>query len=713
MASLAQPLPRFPKVGDIIPTIETVIAQHEGLRNNLVKIVTFETAHFDNVVRPLAELDNNTQAVVSAISVLEELTGSSEAVQAGNLWKQAQNGWKARGDLFKLLDAVNNKNEDLEPESKLWLEKELLGYTLAGHGRLSEAQIEEFKQARAEIDKLVSKFSRNSQKNKGGVWYGGDELAGVPEDKIAEWEEATSGHEEASDNQKKIFVPFSNGGWLQILKFAKLENSRRRMLIAYEKGPQANADIVRELFLRRDSQARLLGFSSHADMRSLTTAVKSVDWVRSFLSDLKEAIIPKQTEAIKKARSVLAGDQLEHRILEKKGGDDFAPWNVFYCSRLVQASMHVDQAKVAEYFPIDHTTKYMLQAFASYLSLEFVQVPSRDVPPECTWHDDVEVWSVWDKRNKPAALLGYLYLDLMWRENKSTGYFNLEIQCGHEKTDGTRHCPSTLLSCSFETSREGNCPTLAHDKVVLLYHDVPELGHAIHDLVSKTKYVRFHGTRLADDFCEMPSVMLENWCWQREILKDMSHHYTAVDETYLSKWQAEIPSLETPPTKIPDEIVASLLHGRGWVKLNQILIQLTNALLDMEVHDPSSHQALADMDIGGLHNALRSEVRGLSNPGHESYPYPNFHIIVRGYDAVSYSYLAAEAYAQDVYRTIFAMDPTDKQAWDRYRRGVLEWGVPVLQSSLGTYGLQRDRFTAQQFGLNKSPLMLPNPRRLM
>lgn len=104
--------------------------------------------------------------------------------------------------------------------------------------------------------------------------------------------------------------------------------------------------------------------------------------------------------------------------------------------------------------------------------------------------------------------------------------------------------------------------------------DVPELGHAIHDLVSKTKYVRFHGPRLADDFCEMPSIMLENWCWQKDILKDMSYHCTAVHEKYLSKWQAENPTLETPPTKIPDDMISSLLDGRSWVKLNQIVIQL-------------------------------------------------------------------------------------------------------------------------------------------
>ncbi|KAK2604610.1 hypothetical protein N8I77_007523 [Diaporthe amygdali] len=627
----------FPKPDDIIPAMKSVITEHDDLRNYLVKTVTLETANFDNVVRPLAELDNLTQGTVSAIHVLEEVIGSSEAVQAGNLWKQAQNEWKARGDLFKLLDAVNGKNEDLEPESKLWLEKELFVYTLAGHGRLSEAQIEEFKQSQTRIDKLLSRFSQSSQQQKGGVWYEESELAGVPDDKIVGWREATTGHNNISNNERKIFVPFSNGGWMQILRFAKLEESRKRMLIAYEKGPDGNSEIIRELLLRRDSQARLLGFSSHADMRSLTTAVKSADWVKTFLGDLKEGILPKQTEAIRRVQAVLARDQQEQGVRVGSEGAGFAPWNFSYCSRLIQESMHVDPAKVAEYFPIEHITKYMLNAFASFLGLSFVRILDKDVPPDCTWHENVEVWSVRDHRHNPGTLLGYLYLDLMWREEKSPGYFNHEIQCGYEKTDGTRHYPSTLLCCSFEAPSDDTCSTLAHSDVVLLFH---ELGHAIHDLVSKTKYVRFHGPRLADDFCEMPSVMLENWGWRKDILRDMSHHYTAVGDKHLEKWRAQHPNMETPPVKMPDELIQSLLDARGWVKLNQITVQLTNALLDMEFHNPSSHQALVETNIGDLHNAIRCEIRGLSNPGHESYPFPNFHIIVRGYDAVSYSYLA-------------------------------------------------------------------------
>lgn len=479
MISPLQPLPRFPKAEDIIPAMKSIIAKHDEIRNYLVKTITPETANFGNVVRPLAELDNITQGIISTIHVLEEVTGSSKAVQAGNIWKKSQNEWKARGDLFKLLNSVIDKTEDLEPESRLWLEKELFVYTLAGHGRLSEAQLEEFKQGQTRIDELLSEFFKNLQQEKGGIWYEESELAGVPDDKIKGWREATAGHDNVSDNEAKIFVPFSNGGWMHVLRFAKLEDSRRRMSIAFEKGPEGNSELVRELLLRRDSQARLLGFSSHAGMRSLTTAVKSVDWVKTFLSDLREGILPKQTEAIKKLQGALARDRLEQGVHEQSDGEEFAPWNFSYCSRLVQESMHVDQGKVADYFPIEHTTKYMLNAFACFLGLDFVKIPNKDVPSDCTWNEDVEVWSVWDHRDKPATILGYLYLDLMWREEKSPGYFNHEIECVR-RAEIFFLSPHIVLIVSTLGLREDGWNSALSINVVMLLFRRPKRGHLSH-----------------------------------------------------------------------------------------------------------------------------------------------------------------------------------------------------------------------------------------
>jgi metallopeptidase MepB len=89
-----------------------------------------------------------------------------------------------------------------------------------------------------------------------------------------------------------------------------------------------------------------------------------------------------------------------------------------------------------------------------------------------------------------------------------------------------------------------------------------ELGHGIHDLVSKTKFVRFHGTRLPADFGEMPSMLLENWCWMEDTLSELSCHYTTLDHRYLTEWRTNHYGEPDPPTKIPSKLLKSLIETR-------------------------------------------------------------------------------------------------------------------------------------------------------
>ena len=92
--------------------------------------------------------------------------------------------------------------------------------------------------------------------------------------------------------------------------------------------------------------------------------------------------------------------------------------------------------------------------------------------------------------------------------------------------------------------------------------DATELGHGIHNLVSKTRYARFHGTRLPPDFGEMPSVMLENWCWMPDTLEDLSCHYSTLKPEYLEQWRQEHPGLPDPPKTIPRDLVHRLTSRR-------------------------------------------------------------------------------------------------------------------------------------------------------
>lgn len=99
---------------------------------------------------------------------------------------------------------------------------------------------------------------------------------------------------------------------------------------------------------------------------------------------------------------------------------------------------------------------------------------------------------------------------------------------------------------------------------MLITNASTELGHAIHNLVSKTRYSRFHGTSgLFFDFGEMPSMMLENWCWIPEVVRELSCHYSTLSPAYLEKWRRDHPKeTEDPPKEIPQHLVDVLVKRR-------------------------------------------------------------------------------------------------------------------------------------------------------
>lgn len=100
------------------------------------------------------------------------------------------------------------------------------------------------------------------------------------------------------------------------------------------------------------------------------------------------------------------------------------------------------------------------------------------------------------------------------------------------------------------------------------------MGHALHDLLAKTKYACFHGYNTVLDFREMPSNLLENWCWMKEILKSLSCHYTTLDKSYLTEWRTKHLGEPDPPQEIPDNLVDNLIRcryfNRGLYHLRQL-----------------------------------------------------------------------------------------------------------------------------------------------
>jgi metallopeptidase MepB len=215
---------------------------------------------------------------------------------------------------------------------------------------------------------------------------------------------------------------------------------------------------------------------------------------------------------------------------------------------------------------------------------------------------------------------------------------------------------------------------MRHDDVVTFFH---EMGHVFHGLLSKTRFARFHGTRVARDFVEAPSQMLENWCWEPKVLKRMSKHYQTGEP-------------------LTDDLIEKIIKSR-YVNVGLFYLrQLFFARFDLKVHtdqDPA--------DYTKLWNDLREKISlvkgGAYKPGQATFGH-----IMGGYDAGYYGYTYSLVFAADMYATVFKSDPLDPKKGAHYRKEILEPGgsreeTESLKAFLGRPS-NSDAFLKELFG---------------
>jgi metallopeptidase MepB len=323
----------------------------------------------------------------------------------------------------------------------------------------------------------------------------------------------------------------------------------------------------------------------------------------------------------------------------------------FYDRMMEEKDYQLDQQLISEYFPLQTTIQGMLRIFEQLFGLVFVEIVGSDrdsIAPsgkgdDIVWHEEVQVFSVWDDEGEGSGFVGYLYLDLFPRVGKYGHAANFNLQRGFMQENGTRRYPATALVCNFSKPTAKKPSLLKHDEVTTLFH---ELGHGIHDLVARTTYSRFHGTATVRDFVEAPSQMLENWCWTPSQLKALSRHYSSLSTEYMEAWkEAAGDNAEKPEERIPDELIHNLIKTKNLNGALFNLRQLHFGIFDMTIHEPKSHDIIEQMKIPETYNSLRKDISKLDGPEvlGQGDDWGNgqgtFGHLMGGYDAGYYGYL--------------------------------------------------------------------------
>lgn len=595
------------------PTFDSTIKRIEAL--NAKQSAANEPLRFFQYVSPDKDLRD---ASTSAEEVISEY--SIEA--------------KMRVDVYNSLKKVfASLPSNLDAESKRVAKKTEAGFRRDGLA-LDEETRNKVTALKKRLSTLCIQFSKNMSEEDGSLDFTAEELEGIPEDILNQFTKLDDG---------KYKITFKYPDVFPALKYAKHAETRRRVYTGFDNRNINNDELLVEAVKIRAEIAPLLGYKSHSQFVLEERMAKSPENVIKFLDDLKERLAPKAKEDI----AVLL--KLKEQDYANRGLDfdgKFYAWDTrYYSNILLETEYKVDGQEISKYFSVQNTVNGILSIYEQTLRLKFFKVPENE---KQTWHEDVSQFHVWDasKDGEPTEFLGWFYLDLHPRPGKYGHAANFNIVPGYTDTEtGKRVYPVTSLVCNFSKPTADKPSLLKHDEVVTLFH---EMGHGIHNLVSKTKYARFHGTSVEWDFVEAPSQMLEFWPWNKEQIKALSSHYETKES-------------------LSDELIDSLIKSKHVNDGIAYMRQNFLATFDLTLHN----NGIGNATVLEHYNKLRSEYCYDSSGDFDSHAFSSFGHLMGGYDSGYYGYLWSEVFAADMYYSKFKEDPLNSDIGSLYKTTVL------------------------------------------
>ena len=465
------------------------------------------------------------------------------------------------------------------------------------------------------IGELGQAFSRNIRDATIKLAFTEAELRGVPE---AVWRDAPR------DEQGRIVLGVDYPSYVPVLQSAEDADTRRRMWRAKtDEGGEANLKLLAELVQLRKEYAGLFGLASHAEFQTRRRMAGSPARVTAFLAEVKTAVEARELRELEELRAAKAA----HLGLPLDGVQ-LQRWDVsFYSERVRKERYAVDQEAFRAYFPPEESFQFALRTIEKMMGVRY-----RRIEGATLWHPEARAYEVSDGvSGRPIATL---LVDLYPREGK---YNHAAVWPLRHGSTLTGRQPMSALVVNID--RKG----LTLDELETLLH---ELGHAVHGNLSRTRYAEQSGTSVLRDFVEAPSQMLEDWVYDRRVLKVF----------------AEVCPACKP---VPDEAIAQANRAKHYGSGIQSSRQLLFAGYDMALYGATPQDPMA----------LWRQMESATPLGHvEGSMFPaGFDHIAGGYSAGYYGYLWSLVVATDL-RTAFAADKLDPAVGRRYRDTVLAQG---------------------------------------
>ena len=398
--------------------------------------------------------------------------------------------------------------------------------------------------------------------------------------------------------------------YIPFMKFSKRRDLREKMYREYNTrafgGELDNSQIIKRIAELRILTARLLGYTNFAEYQTERRMVKNPIAVDNFLNKLLVPALPKARQEVEELNTFAKANGFTE--------DQLMPWDFsFYAEKLRLERYDLSDEQLKPYFQLEHCINAIFDLANKLYGLTFDEL--NDIP---VYHEDVKVYDVKDRDGSHLALF---YADFFPRESKRGGAWMTEFR-GQRIYNGIDERPLISIVTNFTKPTADTPSLITHDEFTTLLH---EFGHALHGILTKGKYESMTGTSVDHDFVELPSQIMENWCYEPEYLNTFAKHYQTGDT-------------------IPNELIEKIVESKNYLSAYYHIRQLQFGILDMAWHklteifeeDPLTFEK----NVLSATNVLPSIPECIISTAFS-------HIFAGGYCAGYYSYKWAEVLAAD------------------------------------------------------------------
>ncbi len=444
--------------------------------------------------------------------------------------------------------AATEEGARLEGERRRFLDKTM--DTFRRHGAdLDPAGKKRLEEIDVELTQITTKFAENVLDSTNAfelILTNEADLAGLPPTAVASARESA-----ARKSQEGWRFTLHAPDYFAVMTYLDNAAIRRKMYEAYAvraaEGKWDNHPLIERILELRGEKARLLGFSNFADLVLEDRMAHSGARAVTFLEDLKR----KTERRFREENQEL----LEfRRSMEGAEASELSAWDVAYYAEKQRAALYdFDEEALRPYFPVERVVAGLFGLVNRLYGIEVSE--SAGVP---VWDPQVRYYNI---RDEKGEFLGGFYADWFPRENKRGGAWMEALITGGPSENGFR--PHLGLVCGNLTPPVGGKPALlTHREVETIFH---EFGHLLHHLLSRVQIRSLAGTSVAWDFVELPSQIMENWCWEREALDLFARH-----------WETGAP--------VPEDLFQKMKRARTFRAANGQMRQLGFGFIDLLLH---------------------------------------------------------------------------------------------------------------------------------